>query len=454
MGRRNVPVPQRNDLMAGVSGVRGIVGSGMNPEIATRFTAAFASRMSGGLVVVGRDTRASGPLLASAVFTALRFKGIDAIDLGIASTPTVEIMVEELGADGGIIITASHNGPEWNALKFLDSRGEFLSGADMDEVSKRALGPEPLFGKTETFGSLEANDTGDAVHIKRILELARIDRAMIAERGFRAVVDCVNGAGSRIMPALLRSLGVEVVELFTDIDAPFPHDPEPRPQNLVELSKAVVRERARIGFACDPDGDRLVLVDETGAVLSEELTLALAADFVLKKERGPLVANLSTSRLIDDIGERYGVSVHRSKVGEAHVIALMKEVHAAIGGEGNGGVIYPKLHYGRDAMTGVALVLQSLAEEGVSLSEKVAALPRYFIVKEKYPLRGDFALVEKSLEKRFSGRITALDGMRIDMDLGWIHLRRSNTEPVVRIIAEARSLEEARNLAVEAGKLL
>jgi phosphomannomutase len=440
--------------MAGVSGVRGIVGSGMNPEVAVRFTAAFASRMSGGLVVVGRDTRASGPLLASAVFSALRFKGITAVDLGIASTPTVEIMVEELGADGGIVITASHNGPEWNALKFLDSRGEFLSGADMDEISGRSLGSESLFEKTETLGSLEVNDTGDAIHIKRILELARIDRELISARGFKAVVDCVNGAGSRIMPALLRSLGVEVVELFTDVEAPFPHNPEPRPQNLVELSEAVVRERARIGFACDPDGDRLVLVDETGKVLSEELTLALAADFVLREERGPLVANLSTSRLIDDIGGRHGVPVHRSRVGEANVIGLMKEVRAAIGGEGNGGVIYPKLHYGRDAMTGVALVLESLAEEGVSLAEKVATLPSYFIVKEKYPLRGDFGLVEKSLEKRFSGRITAIDGMRIDMAHGWIHVRRSNTEPVVRIIAEARSLEEALSLAAEAGKLL
>ncbi|MDD4858189.1 MAG: phosphoglucosamine mutase, partial [Candidatus Krumholzibacteria bacterium] len=261
-------------------------------------------------------------------------------------------------------------------------------------------------------------------------------------------------AASRIMPALLRDLGVAVSELYTDIEAPFPHDPEPRPKNLTELSKAVVRERADIGFACDPDGDRLVLVDETGTVLSEELTLALAADFILKAEKGPLVANLSTSRLVEDLASRHGVPAHRSKVGEAHVVRLMREVHAAIGGEGNGGVIYPKLHYGRDAMGGAALVLQLLAEEGLSLSRKVSGFPRYFVAKEKFPLKGDFSAVGRILRERYSGRFSDIDGIRIDMEDGWIHLRRSNTEPVIRVIAEAHSPEEAQRLAVEAGKLL
>jgi phosphomannomutase len=440
--------------MAGVSGVRGIVGSGMNPEIAARFSAAYASLLSGRLVVIGRDTRASGPLIASAVSTALRFKGITVVDLSVASTPTVEIMVEELGAAGGVVVTASHNGPEWNALKFLDSRGEFLSAEEMGDITKRALGAECLFDAAQSFGALVANDTGDAIHIGKILELDRIDREKIAAHKLRAVVDCVNGAGSRILPSLLRSLGLAVVELYTDVEAPFPHDPEPKPQNLVELSKAVVREKADIGFACDPDGDRLVLVDETGSVLSEELTLAIAADFVLREEKGALVGNLSTSRVIDDVGAAHGVSIHRSKVGEAHVTALMKETHAAIGGEGNGGVIYPKLHYGRDAMAGAALVLQTLAEEGLSLSIKAASFPRYFIVKEKVALKGDFALAEKSLTKKFSGRVTAIDGIRIDMESGWVHVRKSNTEPVVRIIAEARSIEEARSLVKEAGSVL
>lgn len=447
-------MPRNEHLMASVSGVRGIVGPGMNPVVAARYTAAFAEALRGGIVVVGRDTRPSGPILAQSVVAALRFLGITAIDLGIASTPTTELMVRELGADGGIIITASHNGAEWNALKFLDRSGEFLVASEMEALIERAERSEEPFGRPASLGASSSDARGDAMHIARILELDRVDRERIAARRFRAVVDCVNGAGSRIVPALLRDLGVEVTELYCDVDAPFPHEPEPRPAALADLSRAVAREGAEIGFACDPDADRLVLVDGSGTVLSEELTLAVAADFVLEREKGPLVVNLSTSRVIDDIGRARGVPVLRAKVGEANVIELMKSSKAAIGGEGNGGVIYPALHYGRDAMLGIALVLQSLAEKGITLAEKVAAFPAYAIVKEKFAFAGDFAAVEKAAENRFRGAANALDGIRIDMDEGWIHLRRSNTEPVVRVIAEARSVEEAKRLAAEAGKLL
>jgi phosphomannomutase len=440
--------------MTSVSGIRGILGESMNPEIAARFTAAFASHIKGGTVVVGRDTRASGAYLAPVVFATLQFSGIDVIDLGIAPTPTVGIMVTELETDGGIVITASHNGPEWNALKLLRSSGEFLTAHEMREVIGLASGDRSLFPATDRYGALSVQRNADDIHIARILDLGLIDPDRIRAVGFRVVVDCVNGAGSGIIPSLLRRLGTEVFEIFTDMDAPFPHVPEPRPENLGALSDAVRDNNADIGFACDPDADRLVLVDGAGRVCSEELTLALAADFVLKHERGPLVANLSTSRIIDDIGREYGVEVHRSQVGEANVIEVMKKSGAVVGGEGNGGVIYPPVHYGRDAMTGIALILQSLAEEDISLHDKVKNLPHYTIVKRKYPFAGDLGAVADELRKRFPGNTNTIDGIRIDMETGWIHLRSSNTEPVVRIIAEAGMEEEALSLAREAEAVL
>ena len=441
-------------LMMSVSGIRGLLGEGMNPEIASRFTAAFARGLDGGIVVVGRDSRPSGPLIADAVDATLRFAGFAVVDLGVVSTPTVEIMVRELGAAGGIVITASHNGPEWNALKFLGPSGEFLGASEMERVIELARSGEPLHHAPGELGALRRDDTGDAVHIKKILELELIDREAIASAGFTAAVDCVNGAGSMIVPALLRTLGVEVVELYTDPDRPFPHNPEPRPEHLGDLAAAVARSGADIGFACDPDADRLVLVDETGAVQSEELTLAVAADFILAHQKGPIVANMSTSRLLDWLGEKHGVPVHRTRVGEANVIAGMKEVGAVIGGEGNGGVIYPELHYGRDAMTGIALVLQSLAESGMKLRDTISQMPHYHIVKEKVSFRGDLSEVGRALAGEFEGRIDETDGVRIDMEPGWIHVRSSNTEPVVRIIAEASTPEEARSLADRAGSIL
>ncbi len=441
-------------VMMSISGVRGLLGEGMNPEIAARFTAAFASRIGGGTIVVGRDSRVSGAYLAPVIFSTVQFLGIDVVDLGIASTPTVEIMVDELEADGGIIITASHNGPEWNALKMLRADGEFLSAAEMNEVIGLAAGDHPLFIAPERYGTLHVRSDGDDVHITRILDLELVEPERIRGGGFKAVVDCVNGAGSKIVPSLLRRLGVEVIELFTDTDAPFPHVPEPRPEHLGALSDAVRTSGADIGFACDPDADRLVLADGTGSICSEELTLAVAADFVLKHELGPIVANLSTSRLIDDIGRMYEIPVHRSKVGEANVIGAMKESGAVIGGEGNGGVIYPPLHYGRDAMIGIALILQLLVEERLSLREKLESLPRYTIVKRKYPFEGDLKTVAAALNERFTGNVNTLDGIRIDMEKGWIHLRSSNTEPVVRIITEASTEKEALSLAGEAEAVL
>lgn len=441
------------NLIASVSGVRGIVGPGINPLVAAKYSAAFASMLHGNLVVVGRDTRPSGPALSLAVLSTLAFMGWEAVDLGIVSTPTVEMMVTQLGASGGIVVTASHNAIEWNALKFLDEHGEFLSANEMERLSSLACG-EIEFPRTPHPAPVVSDDSGDMVHIGKIMALDLVDSRIIASRKIKAVVDCVNGAASRILPGMLKSLGVAVVELNTDFSAPFPHDPEPRPSNLGDLSKAVAKENADLGFACDPDGDRLVLVDSSGKVCSEELTLALAADFVLGRTKGPLVANMSSSRVIDYVGRKHGVPVYRAKVGEANVVALMKECGAAIGGEGNGGVIYPGLHYGRDAILGAALVLQALADENISLAEKIADYPEYHIVKEKFSFEGNFDRVVEQAKSIFEGSIDEIDGIRIDMENGWLHMRRSNTEPVVRIIAEARSEEEARELVARASNLL
>jgi phosphomannomutase len=281
-----------------------------------------------------------------------------------------------------------------------------------------------------------------------------LDVDKIAFSGIKAVVDCVNGAGSRIIPLLLGELGVMTVELYTDVNKPFPHVPEPTPVNLTDLARAVREEKADIGFACDPDADRLVLVDENGSVCSEELTLSLAAEFILASKRGAVVTNLSTTRLMDDVAGRYQVPLHRSSVGEANVIALMKQTDAVIGGEGNGGVIYPEVHYGRDAMTGIALILQSLTNQGLSLGEKLKKMPHYHIIKEKRPFEGNFSDLAEEAKGLFKGKINSTDGIRIDMDEGWIHLRMSNTEPVIRVIAEARSEKEAEDIIRRSDNLL
>lgn len=433
-------------LMMSVSGVRGLVGEGMNPEVAARFTAAFARGLDGGVVVVGRDSRPSGPYLRDAVNATLRFGGLAVVDLGIVSTPTVGIMVKELGASGGIIITASHNGPEWNALKFLGPDGEFVSAGRIEEIKAVVLSDEPVFSRSSKFGALTDDDSGDAIHIEKILALPLIDSEAISSAGLTAVVDCVNGAGSLIIPALLGALGVKVTELNTSTDAPFPHDPEPRPEHLGDLSRAMSESKADIGFAVDPDADRLVLADGSGRIQSEEITLAVAADFVLRHEKGPLVANMSTSRLLDWLGSEHQVPVYRTKVGEAHVVAGMKERGAVIGGEGNGGIIYPRLHYGRDAMVGIALVLQSVSERGINIEELVSAMPHYHIVKEKSAFGGSLPDALDRLESEFEGRADRTDGLRIDMEEGWLHVRPSNTEPVVRIIAEAESETMAAEL--------
>ncbi len=440
-------------LMVSVSGVRGLLGDDMNPEVAARFAAAYAAWLGGKRIVIGRDSRASGPALSAAAAAALRFLGIDVVDIGIAATPTVEIMVRHLQCDGGIVITASHNGEAWNALKLLDGQGEFIDSAAVTRIRELVESEGGLYSPPERYGSYETYDGADRDHINRILSLDLIDKGAIRNAGLKAAIDCVNGAGSRIVPLLLGELGIEVTALYTDVDFPFPHDPEPRPTNLTELAAAVSGSGADIGFACDPDADRLVLVDGSGTVLSEELTLSLAADFVLSIEKGPVVVNLSTTRRIDDIAAKHGIEAFRSKVGEANVIEVMKEKGAVIGGEGNGGVIYPKVHRGRDAMTGIALVLQYIASSGKSVGELAGGLPDYNVLKEKISFEGSFGELSSRLRDRFDGNYNDLDGIRIDMNDGWVHVRRSNTEPVVRIIAEAKTAEIAEKLVSQASEV-
>jgi len=438
--------------MVSVSGIRGLLGDDMNPEVAARFAAAYAAWLGGKRVVIGRDSRASGPALSAAASSALRFLGIDVVAVGIAATPTVELMVRHLGGDGGLVITASHNGEAWNALKLLDGQGEFIDSAAVIRIRELVESEGGLYTHAARYGSYEEYDGADRNHIDRILSLDIIDSDAIRNTGLKAAIDCVNGAGSRIVPMLLGELGVEVTALYTDVDSPFPHNPEPRPANLTELAAAVTESGADIGFACDPDADRLVLVDGSGTVLSEELTLSLAADFVLGIEKGPVVVNLSTTRRIDDVAAKHGVEAFRSKVGEANVIEVMKDKGAAIGGEGNGGVIYPKVHRGRDAMTGIALVLQYVASSGKSIGELAAELPDYSVVKEKISFDGSFEELSSRLRDTFDGTYNDLDGIRIDMDNGWVHVRRSNTEPVVRIIAEAESAGLAEELVSQASQ--
>jgi len=411
-----------------------------------RYVSAFASLIEPGTVVIGRDTRPSGPIFSVVANSVLQFMGFSVVDIGVAATPTVEIMVQELSASGGIIITASHNGPEWNALKFLGPGGEFFSADVMEELIKIVEEGTGVFEKIGEFGVVKNEEAADAIHIKNILELPVIDREKVSDLKIKVVVDCVNGAGSRIIPSMLRSMNVDVVELFTDTESPFPHNPEPTPANLKELSGAVKENRADMGFACDPDADRLVVCMGDGTILSEELTVALATDFILSKRKGPVAVNVSTSSIMDYICSKHNVRLYRSKVGEAHVVELMKKVEAIIGGEGNGGVIYPELHYGRDAMVGIALILQFLADEGKALEEIIKDYPSFEIVKRK--LEGDFTdeQIETAIRKNFDGEIDRTDGIKVIVESGWIHARRSNTEPVVRFIAEASTKEEAETM--------
>jgi phosphomannomutase len=443
--------------MVSISGIRGVVGSSLTPETIVKYTAAFAEYCNGGTVVIGRDGRITGKSIGHLVSSTLLQMGCDVVAIGVCPTPTVALAVGLRKAAGGISITASHNPMEWNGLKFFAPTGLFLDADEnralwaIAERQPRSYAPWNKQGKHIAEPGLLDE------HIKNILALPYINTATVRNKKFRVVVDCVNAAGGVIVPRLLREFGCDVIEMNCEGSGIFSHTPEPLPENLSDLCSRVRSEHADLGIAVDPDVDRLVLIDEKGESIGEEYTLASVVQFVLEKSSRnrsgsrvpPVVINLSTTRAIEDIASQFGVALIRTAVGEINVAKKMKEVGAIIGGEGNGGVILPASHIGRDAPVGIGLILQQLAEFGGTLSELKKTLPQYSITKGKVELgtlNPDAVL--KSLEAQFSGKakITTSDGLKLDFPDSWVHLRKSNTEPIIRIIAEAHAKREADDL--------
>ncbi|PEN14553.1 phosphoglucosamine mutase [Longibacter salinarum] len=443
-------------LIASISGIRGIVGNGLDPSVLVRYASAYGTwahrrAVADGrspLIVVGRDARRSGPVCASIVMSTLQGMGCDVIDAGLATTPTVEMAVIEENAAGGIILSASHNPEEWNALKLLNERGEFLTPAEGEAVMQIADREDTDPAGVDALGTLREHDFLD-MHVSRILDLDAIDADVIAGAGLTAVVDGVNSVGGVALPRLLHELGVEVIELNCEPTGRFAHPAEPRPQHLKGLTQKVKEEGADIGLAVDPDADRLALVDDQGRFILEELTQVIAADFWWQHHDGPFVTNLSSSRAIEDVATKYGQEVHRSAVGEINVVMTMRTSGAVLGGEGNGGVIVPDLHYGRDALAGAAIVLQHLATSGKTLAEIHDSMPSYEIAKDKLPLPDlDVdALLTRMATKYEEEDLSAVDGLKIDFPDSWVHMRPSNTEPILRVYAEASTVAKAQALA-------
>lgn len=436
-------------LMVSVSGIRGIVGSGLEPQILVKYVSAYADFCGKGKIVVGRDSRITGGMVEDIVCGTLAAKGNDVVKIGICPTPTVLFNVRELGAVGGIAISASHNPNEWNALKLLNSQGEFMTPEENKEMIGYAESDEKSFAQWNEIGTISKYSEGLQNHMTAVLKMSNINLPAIRERRFKVLLDSVNGAGSYIMPQLLEELGCEVIEVNCEKTGIFPRLPEPIPENLTETMKLVKENEVDLGIIVDPDVDRLVLLTDQGEPFIEEYTIAQAVKFVLSKKKGDVVVNLSTTRAVDDIASESGCKVFRSPVGEANVVKKMKEIGAVIGGEGSGGVIYPTLQYGRDALVGTVLTLQHLLEFGGTMTQLKNSLPKYEIVKKKIELgNADPDLIIDKLVKKFSSaKINLDDGLRIDFDDHWVHLRKSNTEPIIRCIAEAETEELALKFA-------
>lgn len=448
-------------LIKSISGIRGTIGGkvdqGLTPIDAVKFAAAYGTwlkeRNKGQKlkVVIGRDARLSGPMISDLVISTLTGLGIDVINLGLSTTPTVEIAVPMEEAHGGIILTASHNPKQWNALKLLNEKGEFISGKEGEALMEIAAQEAFDFAEVDDLGTVEENDTYLDKHIQAVLNLPLVDVSAIAQANFKIVVDAVNSSGGIFVPALLRDLGVkDIVELYCDPTGHFPHNPEPLPEHLTDLSDKIKETGAHLGITVDPDVDRLAMVCEDGSMFGEEYTLVAVGDFVLQNTPGATVSNLSSTRALRDVTEAIGEKYYAAAVGEVNVVEKMKAVNAIIGGEGNGGIIYPESHYGRDALVGIALFLTHLAKTGKTASELRDSYPRYTISKNKIELTPEIdvdAVLRKMAEKYAHEEVDTTDGVKIYIANEWVHLRKSNTEPIIRIYSESSSEESANALA-------
>ncbi len=448
-------------LIKSISGIRGTIGGepgeGLTPLDVVKFTSAYGTwlkqKNSGKLkVVIGRDARLSGTMVTNIVSGTLQGLGIDVIDLGLSTTPTVEVAVPMEGANGGIILTASHNPKQWNALKLLNEKGEFISAQDGTDLLAIAEQNAFSYAEVDDLGAYSIDDSYLEKHIQSILDLELVDVEAIKAKNFRVAVDCVNSTGGIFLPALLKALGVkDVIELYCEPTGHFPHNPEPLPENLTEIAKQVVEQKADVGFVVDPDVDRLCMVCENGEMFGEEYTLVAVADYILQNKPGNTVSNLSSTRALRDVTEKHGGQYFAAAVGEVNVVTKMKENNAIIGGEGNGGIIYPESHYGRDALVGIAMFLSHLAKADVTIcSELRATYPNYFISKNKIELTPQID-VDKILvaiaDKYKNEDVNTIDGVKIDFADGWVHLRKSNTEPIIRVYSENNSMEAASKLA-------
>jgi len=448
-------------LIKSISGIRGTIGGEINDNLTpidtVKFAAAYGmwlknnSEKENLTVVVGRDARISGKMVSSLVCNTLVGLGINVSDIGLSTTPTVEVAVTMDNADGGIIITASHNPKQWNALKLLNKKGEFLNAEAGEEVLKIAEENTYLFADVDDLGRYRKKQGYINKHIKAVLSLNLVDVDAIKKANFKVVVDAVNSTGGIAIPALLEQLGVECVELYCEPNGQFPHNPEPLKEHLTDISKLVVKENADLGIVVDPDVDRLALVCEDGSMFGEEYTLVACADYVLGKTKGNTVSNLSSSRALRDVTEKHGGKYQASAVGEVNVVNLMKDNKAVIGGEGNGGIIYPESHYGRDSLVGVALFLSHLAHAQMSCKALRESYPNYYMSKNKIELTPQIdvdAILETIASAYKNEDVSTIDGVKINFDAEWVHLRKSNTEPIIRIYTESTSQKSADELAV------